>query len=928
MDIPTIAGYKLQECRGRGAFGSVWSAVWNGEFECAVKALTPGAWHPHYLGWCLEKLRIADRPGIVKVYSYDLSQVSPHLSMVLLPPGVVTMEQIAGRLPAAEAWPLLDALSETLAWLHGEGIVHTGLSAQNVFVASGPDGQPVVMVSDVGQGWLSECPTHSLHHQLAYIPPEHWRGATQILREGKGQPRDVYAFGMLAWRLLTGGWPRGSGLLDGVRHALETPLTLEPVAFANWIENEVPNKWHQESKDAAETARRLIVEKCLSFSVEERYPSMLAVRDALAEHLMEPKTQWARDRVPTGQTVPLSEKALTATVPLPGEPAVVTPPPLPPPPDTSEAFEKDAVLPSSRRFSLSLPRLSLKLQRRRAEEVLPGQPSSLDATPGRLRKYWLPTTAAAAMAATAFLYVERRQNIEDLSAAADMQVGVAGDLTALTAKKLALAQDHAELEKTLTSERNARTASAEELLRQAIKALPVDEGQLEGWRAAMRPMAASLASALHVGSESEPTSSTVQNIWLLASLKHYLGDSDGARALLDDGIRDLEAASVNANGRLPEDMGLQFARIQGLTGSILSNQKRFADALPHLSKASASYNTWIEAHPEDNQTRQHFAENLLLEGKALLVRGDRERARGTLIRIPALIPPPVVKAGALEKPVPADELFVSADYNASMGQLYMAMGNYDNAISEMTTALNALIAFEQSIAQTDPQSLPCRLRIARLYVDLGRSLTAGQPRPGEDNLKDSDTALKEAVDAYNDLNRERPFDVSIKTELAAASNQIAELLYQTKTGVEGAKESLDYQNDCLALLRELNDLAPLDNTIRHHLGSAIILNGELQAATGNINKGLNLQSEASALLNELLGEITLSESGRRDALLLVARSHKAAGGIHEKAKRVSEAILAYGKALAAAREASVQGEPEPAISAAIEASLKKLKPQG
>ena len=894
----------MHECRGRGAFGSVWRAVWNGEFECAVKALTPGAWHPHYLVWCLEKLRTVERPGIVKVYSYDLSPPAPYLSMVLLPAGVVTMEEIAGRLPGKEAWSLLDSLADTLSWLHSEGSVHTGLSGNNVFAATGPDGQPMVMVSDIGQGWLTECPTQLLHHQLPYIPPEHWRAATQILKDGRGQPRDVYAFGVLAWHLLTGSWPRGGALIDGVM-AAPGPLSLEPAAFADWLEDEAPSRWPGDASCPGEAARRQIIERCLSFDPAIRYRSMQEVWEELTANPLDMSAAPVRDRHPSGATAgqPAPERNTAAT-----EPA-----------DTSEAFEKDAVLPRSRRFSLSMPRLSLKLQRHRSDDVLPGTTAGVPRR--KIRLFW-PAAAAAGLAGCAWLGWKNQHDATFLQEAASQLT-----TSSLTVKEMAAELGRArgestELTSTLNEERTAAAAAASQLLRDTLASRPLDDSQLAGWRAAMRPVATLLSNSVDTGSDGKTTANGMQNLWLVASLKHYLDDTDDAMKLLETGHRDLEAATAAAGGRLPQELQLQAARVHSLTGAILSARLRFSEAEPHLASADSAWAPWVEAHADDRDSRRAAAENLLLYGRAILSlnRSDRDRARAILIRIPALLPdnPP----GTITPP----EQFILADYGTTIGNLEMAGGNATAAVSSLTEALHMMRDLDGKTDIEDPNSTGCRLRLARLYTALGKSFLKLDHAPESRDLADAEISFHESVNVYNELVGEMPRDTGIKVELAATYNHVAELMQAKQPGLPGATEALSYQERCLKFLRMINEQTPLDNSVRQHLAATIVLNGELQAATGKNAEGLNLQKEALALLEELLPDLT--EGERREAHMLTARAWKATADIHEKTKRNDDAILAFGKALAAAETAATADEPPPPMVAAIKQSLQRLKPQG
>ena len=43
MSLPQISGYQLKSRLGQGAFGTVYQALWNGDFICAVKVLEEAA---------------------------------------------------------------------------------------------------------------------------------------------------------------------------------------------------------------------------------------------------------------------------------------------------------------------------------------------------------------------------------------------------------------------------------------------------------------------------------------------------------------------------------------------------------------------------------------------------------------------------------------------------------------------------------------------------------------------------------------------------------------------------------------------------------------------------------------------------------------------------------------------------------------------
>ncbi len=281
--FPTIPGYSLQTCLGRGAFGVVYEAWWKGDFACAVKVLEEGALHWGYLGAVLEKLlALPPHPGLLPVYAFDLAGGSPHVSMALLPSGAVTLEALAGQLRWDEARDLLGQVAKTLEWLRGEGLGHAGLSGGNVFVVAEGGGAARALLGDVGQAWLGAGAMERLHRQAPYVAPERWREPARARREGGAAGCDVYAFGVLAWRLLEGCWPRGDALFERVLASPGEPLAVDPPAFADWLIREAPPTWREPARGPAEAALRAAVERCLATDPAERSTSLAEVAEALA----------------------------------------------------------------------------------------------------------------------------------------------------------------------------------------------------------------------------------------------------------------------------------------------------------------------------------------------------------------------------------------------------------------------------------------------------------------------------------------------------------------------------------------------------------------------------------------------------------------------------------------------------------------------
>jgi tetratricopeptide (TPR) repeat protein/tRNA A-37 threonylcarbamoyl transferase component Bud32 len=115
-----------------------------------------------------------------------------------------------GRLPLVDALPILRGIARALDAAHAAGITHRDLKAENVFLAQTDDG-PLAKLFDFGiakltgrdEGALPKYKTRtgSPLGTVYYMSPEQTRGKNVDHRT------DYYAFGVLAYRMLTGEFP-------------------------------------------------------------------------------------------------------------------------------------------------------------------------------------------------------------------------------------------------------------------------------------------------------------------------------------------------------------------------------------------------------------------------------------------------------------------------------------------------------------------------------------------------------------------------------------------------------------------------------------------------------------------------------------------------------------------------------------------------
>ncbi len=112
-------------------------------------------------------------------------------------------------MPADQALKLIRQLGEALMAVHAARVVHGDVKPHNVFL-SGPIGQPTHvtlldfgLARSVGEG--GECHDDTVMGTIEYMAPE------QVLADPVDARTDIYAFGVLAFRWLTGELPFDTG---------------------------------------------------------------------------------------------------------------------------------------------------------------------------------------------------------------------------------------------------------------------------------------------------------------------------------------------------------------------------------------------------------------------------------------------------------------------------------------------------------------------------------------------------------------------------------------------------------------------------------------------------------------------------------------------------------------------------------------------
>ncbi len=265
MPTTTIGKYRIVDQLGRGAAGIVYRAFDNtlGR-EVALKILDPALTD----SGALERFRAEatvlaslNHPGIATIY--DLFPSGTDLLLVMELVRGETLEHLCDRigpLPPNRASYIVDQILSALEHAHRAGVVHRDMKPANVIVTE----LGGIKIMDFGVASTrsgEQLPTDGyLVGTPAYMPPE------QILGEAVDGRADLYAVGVLYYRLLTGALPfRANTSVDMFQQQIRMvppPLGQHRADLPEWCDT--------------------IVQRALAKSPHDRFPSAGAFREALA----------------------------------------------------------------------------------------------------------------------------------------------------------------------------------------------------------------------------------------------------------------------------------------------------------------------------------------------------------------------------------------------------------------------------------------------------------------------------------------------------------------------------------------------------------------------------------------------------------------------------------------------------------------------
>lgn len=218
LEPGTVVGeYTLEGKLGHGAFGTVYKGVHPQIGKvAAIKVLARRfSVDPEMVSRFQAEARAVNQirhKNIIDIFSYGTLEGDGRLYYVMEYLEGETLDALLdriGNMSIAEALPILRAIAKALDAAHAKGIAHRDLKAENIFLGSDSDGAVFPKLLDFGVAKLMGTEDQLKHKTRTgapigtpyYMSPEQCRGKDVDHRT------DLYAFGVLMYRMLTGQYP-------------------------------------------------------------------------------------------------------------------------------------------------------------------------------------------------------------------------------------------------------------------------------------------------------------------------------------------------------------------------------------------------------------------------------------------------------------------------------------------------------------------------------------------------------------------------------------------------------------------------------------------------------------------------------------------------------------------------------------------------
>ncbi len=287
MEPPKINGHVIGAEIGRGSTGVVYDARRDDGTRVAIKVFHSMGSNPTLIQSRMGRVTDGGAQNVTVPIIAEALDVRPACIVMPLMAAITDAEtkqfipttlqtHLASYMETDESWGFVLKLAARLAALHTVRVAHGNLKPGNIFI----DHQGDPLLADYASGLMPGVHHLAFSDALLYAPPEQLCGP-EGYQEEEGYRWDVYAFGVLSFRLLTGHFPRCNEVFEGVSPAAgdqqRVNIEADYEGIATGLFEHEDFEWPSEPADEQEERRREMIGFCLSLDPDGRPADMREV---------------------------------------------------------------------------------------------------------------------------------------------------------------------------------------------------------------------------------------------------------------------------------------------------------------------------------------------------------------------------------------------------------------------------------------------------------------------------------------------------------------------------------------------------------------------------------------------------------------------------------------------------------------------------
>ena len=237
QDLPkgTLVGeYEIDRKLGEGGMGTVYAGVQPLIGKLVAIKVVAAAWarNEQVTKRFLEEARAVNlirHPHIIDIFSFGiLPDGRPYFVMEFLQGESLEDALVAGHTTGQEILLLMRQLCDALSAAHAAGFVHRDLKPDNLWIARLPNQEISLRVLDFGIAKNLTTPNAKMTTAGDILGTAQYMAPEQALGETIDARTDIYALGVILYRILTGKLPfdGNSSFAVAAKHVTEQPVPL------------------------------------------------------------------------------------------------------------------------------------------------------------------------------------------------------------------------------------------------------------------------------------------------------------------------------------------------------------------------------------------------------------------------------------------------------------------------------------------------------------------------------------------------------------------------------------------------------------------------------------------------------------------------------------------------------------------------------